>query len=152
MHPTLRQVPPRVPRFSIQAVYSSRNRKHWTMVFLAISSKAQRISHLQTFLPGLDRSNISGNTTAYYNNVVLCFIFIHRSVFLLFFLAAAGANTLNPDQLKQASTHQSTTHILVLIVPGKPETGQGRSSKGRPGVWRCGGQSAASLAAAEIGT
>lgn len=52
MHPTLRQVPPREPRFSMQAVW----------VVLSASHYSRGMKYLQTKLGSLDGSNISSGS------------------------------------------------------------------------------------------
>lgn len=76
MQPTFRQVPPRRPRFSIQAVYA-RSMNVSKGVKKKKSRKAKSHSesvktHLQTFLAGLDSSDVTSDTTTNDNHIVLC--------------------------------------------------------------------------------
>lgn len=79
MQPTFRQVPPRRPRFSIQAVYArSMNvskgvkKKKKKKSRKAKSHSESVKTHLQTFLAGLDSSDVTSDTTTNDNHIVLC--------------------------------------------------------------------------------
>jgi hypothetical protein len=83
IQPTLRQVPPRVPRFSIHAVFRTqvRNRGHCRRL---LYDRGARRSHLQACLTSLNSRDISSNTTTNDNQVVLlCSILGHRSALLI---------------------------------------------------------------------
>ena len=73
MQPTFKQVPPRVPRFSMQVTFTRT---------LGVSSDPSQHSHetrardnestyLEALLTGLDGSNVAGNTTSNDDEVLL---------------------------------------------------------------------------------